>query len=264
MSVVSDYIDRLQSYDEYSFSWEELLENCKAPETTIRNSINRLTDTKDILNIRKGFYVILPPRYRALGKLPIQLYIDKLFNYLNRPYYIALYSAASMHGASHQQIQEDYIITVKPTLLNINKGNVRIRFFNTRHWPKKNVINKKSDAGLFNASSPVLTAVDLIDYQRNIGGLNRILANLEELMEDIQPDDINNLLTWYPHKSVLQRLGFLLDELQAGNELSDLIYERLKKESFYPVLLSPKNDQRAGKTGNRWKIDVNLKLETDL
>lgn len=264
MSAVSDYIDRLLSYEEYAFSWEELRENCKAPETTIRNSVNRLTDTKDIINIRKGFYLILPPRYRGLGKLPVQLYIDKLFKYLNRPYYIALYSAASLHGASHQQIQEDYIITIKPTLLDISKGNVRIRFFSTRRLPEKNLVKKKSDAGLFNASSPVLTAVDLIDYQSNIGGLNRILANLEELTEEIQPDDVNDLLTWYPHKSVLQRFGFLLDELQVGSALSDLIYEHLKKENFYPVLLSPKKDQRAGKAGNRWKIDVNFKLEADL
>lgn len=264
MSIVSDYIAQLLSYEEYAFSWEELRENCTAPETTLRNSVNRLTDTKDILNIRKGFYLILPPRYRGLGKLPVQLYVDKLFKYLNRPYYIALYSAASLHGASHQQVQEDYIITIKPTLLDIRKENARIRFFSTRHWPEKNIISKKSDAGLFNASSPVLTAVDLIDYQGNIGGLNRILANLEELTEEIQPDDINDVLTWYPHKSVLQRFGFLLDELQAGNGLSDLIYDHLKKENFYPVLLSPKKDQRAGKTGNRWKIDVNLKLETDL
>ena len=264
MPAVSDYIDQLLGYEEYAFSWEEILENCKAPETTIRNSINRLIATNEILNIRKGFYLILPPRYRSLGKLPVQLYVDKLFSYLGRPYYVALYSAAAFHGAAHQQIQEDYIITVSPTLLNINKGNVRIRFFKTRNWPEKNIVVKKSDAGLFNVSSSALTAVDLIDYQGKIGGLNRMLANLEELLEEIQTDDVKDLLTWYPHKSVLQRFGFLLDELQAESGLADLIYNHLKNERFYPVLLSPKNNQKPGKTGNRWKIDVNLKLETDL
>ena len=91
-----------------------------------------------------------------------------------------------------------------------------------------------------------------------------MLANLEELGEEIKPNDINDLLTWYPHKSTLQRLGFLLEELGINDQCATHIYEYLCREGYYPVLLSSKNGQKPGSTGNRWKIDVNLKLETDL
>ena len=91
-----------------------------------------------------------------------------------------------------------------------------------------------------------------------------MLANLEELVEEIKPDDIYDLLTWYPYKSSLQRFGYLLDQLEVGDYLTNLVYQYLQKESFYTVLLSPTTNQKPGSSGNRWKIDVNLKMGSDL
>ena len=264
MPVITEYIKYLQSYEEYAFSWEELLQYCGAPESTLRKELGRLAGKQEILNLRQGFYLILPPRYHNLGKLPVELYVDKLFRYLEKTYYVAFYSAAAFHGASHQQIQQDYIVTAPPALRDISKKNQKIRFFKTTHWPQKNLEQKKSDAGLFYVSSPALTAIDLIHHQSSLGGLNRMLANLEELVEALNPVDLRDLLSWYPYKSSLQRLGYLLDELGATGELTTPILGHLKKENFYPVMLRPTSDQKAGSAGNRWKIDVNLELESDI
>ena len=261
---VFEYIKQLQGYEEYAFSLEELLNNCNAPERTIRKELARLAERKEILNLRHGFYLITPPRYQTFGRLPIQLYIDKLFLSLDKRYYVGLYSAAAFHGAEHQKIQQDYVITVSPALRNIDKGKTKVRFFKTTHWPKKSIIEKRSDAGLFKVSSPALTAVDLIYHQAKIGGLNRLLANLEELAEEITPTDVNDLLTWYPHKSALQRLGYLMDELEVKKDLTDPIHSYLNRKKYYPILLTPKNGVKAGSSGNRWKIDVNMELDSDL
>jgi len=261
MPVVADFIKQLQSYEEYAFSWEELLKHSNKPASTLRKELVRLSENKEILNLRKGFYLILSPRYQSFGKLPIQLYVDKLFKYLDRPYYVGLYSAAAYFGAAHQQIQKDYIINKPPALRSINKNSLSIRFFKTTHWPKNNILQKKSDAGYFQVSSPALTAVDLINYMPQIGGLNRMSTVLEELSEEIQIDDLGELFLWYPHKSTLQRLGFLIEEFRADNVLTEKLYNHLKKEDFYSILLSPKKGSKPGKTGNRWKVDVNLELE---
>jgi len=261
---VSDYIKQLQSYEEYAFSWEELLQNCNVPLATIKKEVLRLTERNEIVNLRHGFYLIIPPRYKNFGKLPVQLYVDKLFKFLNKPYYVGLYSAALFHGASHQQVQSDYVITVPPALRDIDKGNIHVQFFNASNWSEKNIQEKKSDAGLFNVSSPALTATDLVNYHTKIGGLNRMLANIEELSEEIQLEDLKTLLSWYPNKSTLQRLGFLFEEIGMDQTYTDLIFERLKKDKFYSVVLSPKKGEKAGSTGNRWKVDVNIKLESDL
>jgi predicted transcriptional regulator of viral defense system len=262
--TISNYIKQLQSYEEYAFSWNELLKNCNKTNTSLKRELSRLVKQKEIINLRKGFYLIIPPRYSKQEQLPIQLYIDKLFKNLDRNYYLGFYSAAKFHGASHQQIQRDYIMINAPALSKIKKKSIDISFLTTSKWPKKNILQKKSDAGIFKISSPALTIVDLIHHQTKLGGLNRMLAILEELTEELTNNDITELLTWYPHKSTLQRFGFLLEELQANENLTTQIKEHLKESKFFPVLLSPKSRQKPGAIDNAWKVDVNIKLESDL
>lgn len=262
--TVSEYIRQLQSFEEYSFSLEEALKNSSKETVAVKREISRLTEKKVILNLRKGFYLILPPRYTKFEKLPLQLYSEKLFKYLSRRYYIGLYSAAKIHGASHQQSQRDYLIIETPKLNSIKKKNLDLQFFTTGNWPKKNIETKKSDAGEYKLSSPALTFIDLIHHHAKIGGLNRVLASLEELIEEIEERDIMSLTSWYENKSTLQRAGFLLEELIGENSFANIIYEKLKQQPFYPVLLSPNRNQKPGSANNRWKIDVNLVLESDL
>tara|TARA_R110002072_G_scaffold302798_1_gene488851 strand:+ start:176 stop:967 length:792 start_codon:yes stop_codon:yes gene_type:complete len=262
--TITEYIHELQSFEEYAFSWKELLNSCNKTETSLKRELSRLVHKKEIINLRKEFYLIIPPRYSKQGQLPIQLYIEKLFKTLNRNYYLGFYSAAKFHGASHQQAQQEYVMTENPKLGDIKKSEIQLRFFTNSKWTSKNIQEKKSDAGIFKISSPALTSVDLIHHQTKLGGLNRMLAILEELIEEITPKDVSELLTWYSHKSTLQRFGFLLEELQADNELIKLISEHLKSSKYYPVLLTPKSGQKPGRIDNNWKVDVNIKLESDL
>ncbi len=262
--TVADYIKQCLSIEEYSFSLNELQTVLDKSETSITSELSRLIEKKTIVNLRKGFYLIIPPRYSKQGQVPIQLYIEKLFKYLNRNYYLGFYSAAKFHGASHQQTQRDYLMTEKPKLNDIKKNTFDIRSFTSSKWPTKNILDKKSDAGIFKISSPALTAVDLIHHQTKLGGLNRMLAIIEELAEEITQNDIAELLTWYPHKSTLQRFGFLLEEVGADENLSNQIKIHLKKSKFFPVLLSPKTGQKPGAVDNFWKVAINIKLESDL
>ena len=262
--TVAEYIKHCLSVEEYSFSLNELLTVLDKSEISIKSELSRLIEKKSIVNLRKGFYLIIPPRYSKQGHVPIQLYIEKLFKHLNRNYYLGFYSAAKFHGASHQQTQRDYLMTEKPKLNNIQKNTFDIRFFTTSKWSNKNILEKKSDAGVFKISSPALTAVDLIHHQTKLGGLNRMLAILEELTEEINQNDIAELLTWYPHKSTLQRFGFLLEEIGADQKLSNQIKKYLNKSKFFPVLLSPKTGQKPGSVDNFWKVAINIKLESDL
>jgi len=216
--MVAEYIKKLLSVEEYSFSVEELKVNTDKTEVQIKREIDRLVEKGEITNLRKGFYLIITPRYSSAQKLPVQLYSDKLFKYLNRNYYLALFTAAKFHGAGHQQVQRDYIITEKPKFNDISKKTIDIRFFTTSNWPEKNIQIKKSDAGIYKISSPALTIVDLIHHQTKLGGINRMLATIEELSEEIKEQDLVELLTWYPHKSTLQRLGFLLEKIGANED----------------------------------------------
>ncbi|MEH6680782.1 MAG: type IV toxin-antitoxin system AbiEi family antitoxin [Sediminicola sp.] len=261
---LADYIKERLSLEEYSFSIDELQAVTHKEKEALTSDLSYLTKKGDIVPLRRGFYLIITPRYSKQGKLPIQLYSEKLFKILGRPYYIGLYSAAKFHGASHQQIQREYIITPKPTLLDIHKGAIDLHFFTTAHWPNKNILAKNADAGAFKISDPILTAVDLIHHQNKLGGLNRMLSVIEELMEEMNSSDLQDLLSWYPHKSTLQRCGYVLENLGADHHLTDILLEYFQSIPYYPVLLSPQSNKKAGSVDNRWKVDVNIKLESDI
>ena len=209
-------------------------------------------------------YIIIPPRYSKLSVIPLELYVNKLFVHLGKPYYIGLYSAAQLHGAAHQQAQTEYIITEGTRMLDIHKKNIAINFFLTSNWPQANIVQKRSDAGYFNVSDPLLTIVDLIYHQRKLGGINRMLANIEELLEEVEGSEMNSLLQWYPHKSVLQRLGFLMDYVNPKNDLLEPLIVYLERHGFYPVLLNTSDKIKPGAVDNKWKVDVNLALESDI
>ena len=261
---VAEYIKYLLSIEEYSFSVQEVQHNSSKNRVAIRRELSRLVNKNEIINLRKEFYLIIPPRYSSSGKLPLQLYVEKLFRFLKRNYYVGLHSAAKLYGASHQQIQKDYLITQAPKLNSIVKTPYDLQFLTTKTWPKNNLAIKKSDAGEFYISTPTLTFIDLIHHHTKIGGINRILPSLEELIEDLSEDDTSAILTWYGHKSTLQRAGYILDKLFDQNPIGNRIHTYLKQGPFYPVLLSPSPKQKPGQAKNRWKIDVNVELSSDL
>jgi predicted transcriptional regulator of viral defense system len=259
-----EYIKYLLSVEDYSFSLEEIARETDGSGTSLKFELLRLAEKGEIVNLRKGFYLIIPPRFSSLQKLPIQLYCEKLFRYLDRKYYVALFSAAKFHGAGHQQVQRDYVITEGPKFKDISKSNIDIRFFTTSNLTDRCIQTKKSDAGTYKVSSPALTIVDLIHYQTKLGGINRILANIEELLEELTESDLVELLGWYPNKSTLQRFGFLLEELGMLKDLQELIFLKLKANKYFPVLLSPRSNEKPGSVNNKWKVAVNTTLESDL
>ena len=262
---LSDFIKERLSFESYAFNWEELLiaQSDKSAKS-IQCQLSYAIQKGDIIPLRHHFYLIIPPRYSKFGKLPIDLYVNSLFEFLGRNYYVGLYSAAKSYGAGHQQIQKEYVLHNKAPLLSISKNAINLDFFTVSNWPKKNIVSKKGDAGMYNISSPCLTAVDLIYHQTKIGGLNRMLSVLEELIEEIKLADAKDLLSWYSQKSVLQRFGYLLNEFDSESEIANLIYGHLKLKKFYPVLLSPRSNEKPGSVENRWKVDVNIKMESDL
>lgn len=264
MQSVADFVGKCLAYEQYAFFWDELKGEVPKTDIALRHELVRLSKKKEILTLRQGFYLILPPRYKGFGKLPLELYVEKLFKFLGKPYYIAFYSAAAFHGASHQQVQQSYLMTKIPNFRDIKKGNIYLRISATSKWPVKNIRQRQSDAGIFSISSPALTAIDLIHYQSKMGGLNRILAVLEELIESVTQEDIKDLLQWYPHISSIQRLGFLLQELQSDPILLTPLKEYFSDRNYFPVLLSPDKDKKPGSTNNTWKVDMNIELESDL
>ena len=93
-SSISNYIFKVQSQGRYSLTLEELKQNINSSNKAILQNLHRLKSNNQIAQIRKGFYVIVPPQYSNQGILPSVLFLDDMMKYLNREYYLfrALFS----------------------------------------------------------------------------------------------------------------------------------------------------------------------------
>ncbi|MCL2682866.1 MAG: hypothetical protein FWE63_05205, partial [Bacteroidales bacterium] len=60
-----------------------------------------------------------------------------------------------------------------------------------------------------------------------------------------------------------QRLGYILDTVVNEEKLANALYKVLNKAFFSPVLLSPQKKKK-GEIDSKWKIIINMQIESDL
>ncbi len=253
-----NYLTEVQSKGRYSLTLNELKAKFDITEKAILQKIFRLKNKNQLAQVRKEFYVIIPPQYSKRGMVPPTLFVNDMMDFLKREYYVGLFSAAALHGAGHQQPMEFQLITQKPALRNIHTQKLTISFFTKGEWEQDQIIDKKTDAGYLKVSSPELTAFDLIQYHTRIGGLNRILPILEDLSETIKPSLL--LKTAKAQKTPnIQRLGFLLEKL--GKESLSTSLFSLLTNAFKEVPLSLAHTGKTGLLNEKWKIIENTELD---
>lgn len=233
-------------------------------EAALISALNRLIKKGKAVSIHKGFYLIIPPDRMAKGILPPYLFIDSLMNYLSRTYYVGLLSAAVYYGASHQQAQEYFIFINKPPLRTKNKKGLKLNFVVQSVIPKVGIVKKKTETGYINISSAELTALDLVKYQSNVGGMNRVVSVLSELVDEMKSGKLREILESEKVSiTSLQRLGYILDKLEEKN-LSDVILDYLADKRKSKISLKPEANKKSFSYNSKWKIIENVELDFDL
>jgi predicted transcriptional regulator of viral defense system len=260
------WIEMLQSKGAFSFSLEKV-EN-ELPEYSaiaIKRALSRLSDKGKIISIYKGYYLILPPQYSNKGILPPVLFLDALMNFIQRPYYVALLNAAAYHGASHQQPQEFFVITNFPVLRATQRKGLRINYISIKTIPEALLEKRKTEVGYLLVSNRVLTATDLIQFEKRIGGLNRAATLLNELSEEMDPNDFNTTLLSFVPSTALQRLGYLLEFICFRHELAGALFEAMKTSGLklFRIPLKASAPMKGFSSENRWKVIVNTDIEID-
>jgi predicted transcriptional regulator of viral defense system len=231
-------------------------------ETAVKRSLDRLSKKRKIISIYRGYYLIIPPQYSANGILPPPLYIDGFMQFLNRPYYVGLLSAAAYHGAAHQQPQEFFVATSLPTLRATQRKGIKVNYISKKSINQKLIESRKAESGYLKISSPALTAVDLVQFEKRIGGLNRAATVLNELCEVLKPEMFSSALLNEVSTYSIQRLGYLLENKLQQQELADALFSESKNIglSFFRVPLKSGSPTKGFTSDGRWKIIANTEL----
>jgi predicted transcriptional regulator of viral defense system len=258
----TDYLQVIRGNGRYSFTLDELTENVPKTLRNIRKDIDRLRSKGEIIYIVRGFYTVLPDDYKIMGMMPVEFYIDNLMNFMKKEYSVGLYSAAMLHRAGHQQPQEFFVVARSPKSRKVTANDLIIHFHEKRRFPFARIEQMKSETGYFSVSSRELTFLDLIYFEKAIGGLDRIITILIELAEEIKINSMKCVLKNSFPLSTVQRAGYLAEHF-GMDKLHPAFEIHLAKRQLRPVLLDPFGD-KSGELDEKWRIIVNTDLEADI
>jgi len=263
---ISTWIENKLANGNYTFKLETIKEDLpNKTDISIKRSLSRLVKQGKTISILKGFYIIIPPSYKNMGILPPIMFIDDLMNFIGRPYYVSLLSAAAIFGAAHQQPQVHYICTTLPSIRTTRKKGIRIKYISKRKFSNSHFIKKKTESGYVNVSNPLLTCVELINYYKTIGGMNRAATIINELTEEIKVEKLNKDIFNIGSNADIQRLGYIWEKEVYQLKLADKLYSIFKARSVKMKSQKLINNKpiKEDAAKNRWKINVNTLIEID-
>lgn len=261
-----DWVNHQLAKGRFAFSLKQFrAEYAGQTDTATKFALKRLVDKGRILSIHKGYYLIIPPQYSSKGILPPSLFLDAFMKELNRPYYLSLLNAAAYHGASHQQPQEFFVVTGFPVMRPMVKKGLKLHYISKQEVPASLLEVRKTEAGYLSISNPALTATDLIQYAKRVGGMNRVATVLAELSERMKPEAFDEALLHHVPVTALQRLGYLLEHVVGNQPLADALHVALQKNHapWFRTPLSVSAPVKGFPADERWKVIVNTDIEIE-
>ena len=265
---IRDWVDDLPKRGKITFSKEEV--ELQFPHLTshnIQNTLNRLVGKKKIQSVWRGFWVVVPVEYGLKGVVDPIEYIAQLMDFLGLQYYVGLLSAAAIHGAAHQQPMELMLVTASNHLRAKVKNDVKISFVTKKEIPQQYLRQITVKSGYISVSMPELTAIDLLLYVKNVGGINRVATVLNELAEVMDFEKISLDFFQNTNAADIQRLGYLLEKLgfiETADSLFNLTNEAKLKFRKYPLCIKKQSmNLKDFPVDKRWKIIINEEIETD-
>lgn len=265
--TLSPYLDYLQKNGIICFSKRGTLSHWNSTETALNLSLHRQVLKRRIMRIHKDFYVIIPLEYQDRGTPPPDWYIDQFMNFMRCKYYVGLLSAASLHGAAHQQPMQFQVIAEALSFREIKTERTRIRFFTKRHLPQIGIEKKKTAAGYINVSCPELTIYDLIRYPSASGQLNNIGTIIAELSQNLNSRMLISIAkSTHSNRGEMiywQRLGYILDFVGVEKKADHLAQWVQSQDPSFGYLVRSSREKTI-KKDNRWYLYINTELDIDV
>lgn len=261
-SKTDKYIDKLTANGEISFTVEDFCCALEVNRNAGLSALDRLKKQNKVVSPSRGYYLILTPEFRNKGCLPADFFIDDLMHHLNLTYYVSLLSAALYYGAAHQQPQMlQVMLTDKKA--NIQCAEVSVEFIKNTHLNETSLRKIKTRTGYMNVSTPEGTAMDMMKYMRQCGGLSRIATVLDELAESIDPNKLKQLAEASKEYFWVHRLGFIFEKL-GKTHLAEPLHKIVNQDKKEIIPLVPYESIKKVPRDKKWKIAINAIVESDL
>lgn len=254
-----ELVDYMLANGRYDFTIEDASELLDADYQATAAALSRLRRRRQIFSPAKGLYIAVPPDYRSWGALPGEWFIDPMMRHLGRPYYIALLTAAAMHGASHQAPQVFQVVTDRQVERR-SVGRVRLRFYISEQVDRDPVQRLSVPTGYAVIGTKETTVVDLITRPRVAGGLSNVATVLREIGE-LSGSHLARVAS-RRGRSAARRVGWLVEHFGVVDDL-EALRQAARLDLGEPALLDPSGPRR-GRADRDWAVRLNRTLAPDV
>jgi predicted transcriptional regulator of viral defense system len=254
-----DLADHFLAQGRYAFTLVEAAAELGTTPSATRKALARLQRRKKLFSPAKGLYVAVPPEYRNWGVLPGDWFIEEMMRHLGRTYYIALLSAARIHGASHQAPQIFQVMTGTP-LRARDLARVRLRFYTSKHVAEDKTEQLTVPTGYAIVSAKETTVVDLLTHYRAAGGYGNVATIVTEIGE-LNGAELARVAS-RRGLAAARRTGWFVERFGKADEL-EALRQAARLDVGEPTPLDPAGPKR-GKTDSAWQVRLNTEVEPDL
>jgi predicted transcriptional regulator of viral defense system len=207
-------------------------------QVALRQALHRQQRRGRLIRLSRGsdHWLIVPLQHADAGAPPLEVWLDRYMSKtLDIPYYVALLSAAETFGASPYGVMVTQVM-VPERRRAITVGRHEVVFHTRTQIGRMPTRWHETPDGRFKVSTPELTALDLIQRETAVGGMERVRKVLRGLWSCCKPRGLSEALDTLQEAPIAQRLGVLLawDDQQI---LAARVAEWLRDKPLRIVLL---------------------------
>jgi AbiEi antitoxin C-terminal domain len=246
------FIDARMALGRVAFSLTDLVKESALSPIAAKFQLLRLRGKVVRISRRQAFYLIVSPEHRTMGAPPVIWWLQDYFNWLGRPYYLALHSAAGSFGSNPQALQVTQVITDRPHRA-MKVGRIQVRFFVKRGIARTPTQQLRRAAAPLWISTPEATAFDLIRYATSIGGMERAAETIVPLLPLLRARELKRVLEAENEPASAQRLGFVI-EAGGAKRLAQVIHDWLPLKLALVPLSPLQGDRKNIPVVERWQV----------
>jgi predicted transcriptional regulator of viral defense system len=238
------------------FTLEDVTSTLKIPYENAKVIVNRLVKKKWLIRLARGKYIIVPLEAGVKSQYTEHGFV--IASHLVEPYYIGYWSALNYHGLSEQVPSVIFVVSSKRRK-DRSILDTRFRFITIKKSKIFGLIEVNISNSKVKISGVEKTIADCLDHPEYCGGVEEIAKalffehkelDMKKIIENA--DDIGN-------KTIIKRLGYLLD-LFKYHEYEHLFKDE-KLTKGYPKL-DPKLPKK-GTYNDRWKLLINVDINPE-
>lgn len=232
------------------------------PQDQVRSRMAAPRKAGAIVSPSRGLWVPVPPNRAEWGAPEPGTYIDGMMTHLGCAYYVGWLSAASLHGSSHQAVQEFQVATSR-NVASREVGRSRLRFLARSRIsavPASKMVVSSSLAWVSTVGATMLDVAEDLDVS---GGLDNAATVIAELAWENSDFVSDVLVASSAHSAAaVRRLGWILEHVAGINGL-DCVKDVCTDRGGAPSYLSP-SAKKSGCLDSRWNLLLNREVDPDI